>query len=83
MLELRLELANAASKKTMKSARGTLRTLPSFQGEYEAKLKIKKIPSQKQQPPKILNVGNLTELLATPIRCTLPLVELLKAKPEL
>ena len=28
-------------------------------------------------------MGNLIELLETPIRCTLPLAELLKAKPEL
>ena len=67
----------------MESARGTLRTLPYFQGEYEAKSKTKKIPSQQHQSPKILDVGNLTKLLATPIRCTLLLAELLKAKLEL
>ena len=83
MLELRSEIAYAASEKTMESAKGTLKTLPSFQGEYETKSEIKKVPSQQHQPPRVLDVGNLTELLATPIRCTLPLVELLKARPEL
>ena len=83
VLELKLELANATSEKTMESARGTLRTLPSFQGEYEVKSKIKKGPSQQHQPPRVLDIGNLTELLATPIRCTLPLAELLKARLEL
>ena len=37
VLELRSELANAAFEKTMESARGTLKTLSSFQEEYEAK----------------------------------------------
>ena len=45
VLELRSKLVHAASEKTMESARGTLRTLPSFQGEYEAKSKTKKVPS--------------------------------------
>ena len=83
VLELRSKLVNAAFEKTMESARGTLRTLPSFQGDYEAKSKTKKIPSQQHQPPKILDVGNLTEFLATPITCTLSLAKLLKAKPNL
>ena len=83
VLELRSKLADAAFEKTMESTRGTLRMLPSFQGDYEAKSKTKKIPSQQHQPPKILDVGNLIELLATPIKCTLPLAVLLKAKPKL
>ena len=47
------------------------------------KSKIKRIPSQQHQPPKVLDIKNLTDLLATPIRCTLPLAELLKARPKL
>ena len=45
VLELRLELADEASEKTMESTKGILRTLPSFQGDYEAKLETKKVPS--------------------------------------
>ena len=37
VLELRSELADAVFEKTKESAKGTLKTLPSFQGEYEAK----------------------------------------------
>ena len=57
--------------------------LPSFQGDYEAKSKTKRIPSRQHHSPRVLDIGNLTELLATPIRCTLPLAKLLKAKPKL
>ena len=83
MLELRSKLADAESEKIEESTKGTLQTLPSFQGEYEAKLEAKRIPSQRHPPPRILDVGNLTYLLATPIRCTSPLAKLLRARSKL
>ena len=37
-----------------------------------------KIPS-----PKILNISSLSMLLSTPIKCTLPLADLLRARPDM
>ena len=59
--ELRYEIPDAKFEKTEESTKGTLQTLPLFQGEYEAKSKAKRIPSQRHHPPRILDVGNLTE----------------------
>ena len=53
VLELRLELADAKSERTKESTKGTLQTLPSFQGEYEARLEAKRIPSQWFHPPRM------------------------------
>ena len=52
-------------------------------GEYEIKSEIKKIPSQKLPSPPNLDITNLTALMLALIRCTLPLSDVLKAKPEL
>ena len=82
-LELRSENADAAFEKTIESEKGTLRTLPSFQGEYKAQSVSKRLPSQRHTPPRVLDVGNLANLLATPIKCTLPLADVLKVKPKL
>ena len=46
-------------------------------------IEIKKIPSQKLHSPPNLNFTNLTALMPAPIRCTLPLSNVLKAKLEL
>ena len=63
MLELRSKFGDAESEKIEESTRGTLQTLPLFQGEYEAKSEAKRIPSQRHHPPRILDVGNLIESL--------------------
>ena len=60
VLELRSKFADAASEKTVESDKGTLKTLPSFKGDYEAKSEIKRIPSQQHQPSKVLDVRNLS-----------------------
>ena len=60
-----------------------LKTLPSYLGEYEAKSKMKKIPSQKFLSPPNLDVTNLAALMSAPIECKLPLSDVLRVKPEL
>ena len=83
VLELRSKVIDVESKRTIESKKETLRTLPSFQGEYEVKSVSKKIPSQMRHLSRVLDVGSVVDLFATPIRCTLPLAKLLRAKPKL
>ena len=52
VLELRLGQVDVGSKYALESKKGTLRTLPSFQGEYEEKSKAKKLPSHRYGPTK-------------------------------
>lgn len=66
-----------------KSEANTLKTLPSYQGEYEAKSEIRKLLSQKIESKPKLDIANLTALMSAPIRCTLPLADVLKVRPEL
>ena len=66
-----------------KSEANTLATLPSFQGEYEAKTEIIPIPSSQQLIPPILDTANLRAILSAPITATLPLSDFLKVKPEM
>ena len=44
---------------------------------------IQKLPSHKRHTPPTLDMINLTALLAAPIKCTLPLADILKVKLEL
>ena len=66
-----------------KSEANTLATLPSFQGEYEAKIEIIPIPSSQQLIPPILDMANLRAVLSAPVTATLPLSDFLKVKPEM
>ena len=61
----------------------TLKTLPSYLGEYEPKSVILKVPSMWNAKQKEVDTKNLHALMSTPVTCTLPLMELLKIKPEL
>ena len=60
-----------------------MKTLPSFQGDYEARSDIKNLPSHKKHAPPAFDMINLSALLAAPIKCTLPLADILRVKPEL
>ena len=57
--------------------------LPSYQGDYKARLEVRKIPSQRFPSPPKMDIVNLTALMSAPIQCTLPLVDVLRVKPEL
>ena len=66
-----------------RSENNTLATLPSFQGEYEAKIYIIPIPSSQQLILPIKDIANLQAILSAPITATLPLAEFLRVKPEM
>lgn len=57
--------------------------LPSYEGEYEARSEVRKIPSQKFPSPPKMDIVNLRALMSAPIKCTLPLANVLRVKPEL
>ena len=61
----------------------TLRTLPSYLGEYEPRSVILKVPSMWNAKRKEVDTANLHALMSTPVTCTLSLTDLLKVKPEL
>ena len=82
-LELRSDNYDGESEKSGDSKAETLKTLPSYQGEYEVASEVCKIPSQKLDSSPKLNIANLTALMSAPIRCTLPLADVLRVRPEL
>ena len=82
-LELRSEYGDAGSEKSEDSKAETLKTLPSYQGDYEARSDIKRLPTVKNQQPAKLDLVNLSALMSAPIKVTLPLADVLKVKPEL
>ena len=66
-LELRLECGDKGFEKSQESKAETLKTLPSYLGNYEAESKMKKIPSQKFPSPPNVDFSNLTALMSAPI----------------
>ena len=71
------------SKASQESKADSFKTLPSYLGEYEANSEVRKLPTLKMPSPKTLNISSLSMLLSAPIKCTLPLVDLLRARPEM
>ena len=82
-LELRSDYNDEGSENSEHTKTGTLKTLPSYQGDYEAASEVRKIPSQKVGSSPKLDIANLTALMSAQIRCTLPLADVLKVRPEL
>ena len=80
-LEFKSQYGDVGSEKSESSKAETMKTLPSFQGDYKAQSNIKKLPSHKKQAPPVFDMINLSALLAAPIKCTLPLADILKVKP--
>ena len=60
-----------------------LAKLPDYQGEYEARLEVKLLPSTRGAISKERDTQNLLALLSTPIKCVLTFGELLKARTHL
>ena len=60
-----------------------IKTLPLLLGDDDDKSKNRKLSSHRYGPTKTLDVSNLSNLLATPIKCTLPLADILRVKLEL
>ena len=61
----------------------TIRTLPSYQGEYEGRSFTMLVPTMRKSLSRERDTTNLQALLSAPVTCTLPLSELLKIKPDL
>ena len=51
----------------------TLKTLPSYLGEYEAKSEVKKYHNLQMPSHKDLDITNLSALMSALIKCTLSL----------
>ena len=82
-LELRSDNYDGESEKSGNSKAETLKTLPSYQGDYKADSEVRKLPSQKLNSSPNLDIANLTALMSAPIRCMLPLADVLRVRPEL
>ena len=65
------------SVKSKDSRAASLKTLPPYMGEYEAKSEVRAIPSQRKVGPKKIDAKTLTEILSTLVKCTITLAELL------
>ena len=61
----------------------TLQTMPSYLGEYEPKSVVMRVPSVWNNKKKEHDNANLHTLMSAPITCTLPLMDVLKVRPEL
>ena len=82
-LEVRSEYGGMGSEASQESKADSFKTLPSYLGEYEANSEIRKLPTLKMPSPKTLNISSLSMLLSAPIKCTLPLPNLLRARPKM
>ena len=80
---VRSDYGDQASEASQESKAETLKTLPSYLGSYEAKSETKKFPNLQMPSHKDLDITNLSALMSAPIKCTLPLSDILKVKPEL
>ena len=71
------------SVKSIESISRSLRTLPPYMGEYEAKSDIMAVPSQRMTKKEDLDTRGLIEILSSLVTCTITLEELLRIKPEM
>ena len=82
-LEMRSKYGGLGLEVSQESKADSFKTLPSYLGEYETNSEVRKLPTLKMPSPKTLNISSLSMLLLAPIRCTLPLAHLLRARPEM
>ena len=66
-IEIRSEYGDAGSESSQSSKANTLKNLPSYQGDYEARSEVRKIPSQRFPSPPKTDIVNLTALMSAPI----------------
>ncbi|MCO5561039.1 hypothetical protein L7F22_014660 [Adiantum nelumboides] len=74
---------DAGTEVSMESKPQSLKTLPSFIDEHEAKSEMRIVPSQIRAIPKMIDTKSLQEMLSTSVTCTITLSELLKIRPHL
>ena len=80
-LEMRSKYGGMGLEVSQGSKVDSFKTLPSYLGEYEANSEVRKLSTLKMPSPKTLNISSLSMLLSAPIKCTLPLADLLRARP--
>ena len=73
----------SSKSKSKSSKASTMKELQSFLGDGGSDEDIRRVPSQYKPSPVILDTANLQALLSTPVKVTLPLVEVLRVRPEL
>ena len=61
----------------------TLMTMPSYLGDYKKRSVIVKVPSIWKSIQNERDMANLHALMSAPVTCTLPLMDLLKIRPDL
>lgn len=61
----------------------TMKTLPSYMGEYKPKSIILKAPAMWKSTGNVRDTANLHALMSAPVTCTLPLTDVLKVRPDL
>ena len=72
----------------MTNSHSTCRTsglteLPSFIDENGSDKEVLRVPSQYHPNPTVMDTANLQILMSTPVKVSMKLAEILKAKPEL
>ena len=60
-----------------------LKELPSFMNENASDKEVLKVPSQYQPSPTVMDTANLQILMSTPIKVSMTLAKILKAKQKL
>lgn len=60
-----------------------MKTLPSYEGDYETHWHIQKLTSQNTLSPPTLDIVNLTTLMSMPIKWTLPLGDVCKVQLDI
>ena len=74
---------DAETEMSIESEKNSLNTLPSYLGEYEARSEVRAMPSIRNNASKEIDSKGLTDILSTPIKCTITLADLLRIKPQL
>ncbi|MCO5578698.1 hypothetical protein L7F22_032543 [Adiantum nelumboides] len=72
---------DAGTEVSIESKPESLKTLPSYIGEHEAKSETRVVPSQRKAIPKMMDTKSMHELMSAPIQCTITLFQLLKIRP--
>ena len=80
---MRSEYGGVGSKVSQESKADSFKTLSSYLGEYETNYEVRKLLTLKVPSSKTLNISSLSMMLSAPIKCTLPLAYLLRARPKM
>ena len=80
-IEIESRYADCGSNESLESTTESLKTMPSFIGEFNEKSDVTKVHTQYKSVPPILDATNLHALMSTLVRVTMPLADVLRVKP--